>query len=152
MKAMNTTEDEFEPLIIALCCYWCSYTGADLAGTSRIQYPANIRIVRVQCTGMIHPELVIEALTHGADGVLVCGCHPGDCHYIDGNMRAKSRAEALELMMEDLGLEPERFRLEWVSASEGSRFAQVIREMVEQVKKVGPSSHRASRQRELVQA
>jgi F420-non-reducing hydrogenase iron-sulfur subunit len=139
---MNTDQDGFEPLIVALCCYWCSYTGADLAGTSRIQYPANVRIVRVQCTGMIHPDLVIEALTGGADGVLVCGCHPGDCHYLDGNVRAKSRAEAIEVMLQDFGLEAERFRLQWVSASEGARFAQVVSEMVEQVKKVGPSPYR----------
>ena len=139
---MNTDQDEFEPLIVALCCYWCSYTGADLAGTSRIQYPTNIRIVRVQCTGMIHPDLVIEALMGGADGVLVCGCHPGDCHYLDGNVRAKSRAEAIEVMLQDFGLEAERFRLQWVSASEGARFAQVVSEMVEQVRKVGPSPYR----------
>jgi F420-non-reducing hydrogenase iron-sulfur subunit len=141
---MASAEDSFEPLIVMLCCYWCSYTGADLAGTSRIQYPTNVRIVRVQCTGMIHPNLVIEALTGGADGVLVCGCHPGDCHYLEGNLRAKSRAEAIELMLEDFGLEPERFRLEWVSASEGPRFAEVVREMVEQVKRVGPSPYKVA--------
>jgi len=139
---MNTDHDDFEPVIIALCCYWCSYTGADLAGTSRIQYPTNVRIVRVQCTGMIHPNLVVEALTGGADGVLVCGCHPGDCHYLDGNLRAKARAEAIELMLREFGLEAERFRLQWVSASEGARFAQVVNEMVEQVRKVGPSPYR----------
>lgn len=141
---MSTETDSFEPLIINFCCYWCSYTGADLAGTSRIQYPPNARIVRVQCTGMIHPNLVIEALTGGADGVLVCGCHPGDCHYIEGNLRAKSRADAIDLMLQDFGLEPERFRLEWVSASEGPRFAQVVSEMVEQVRKVGPSPYRVA--------
>lgn len=141
---MNATDEQFEPLIITFCCYWCSYTGADLAGTSRIQYPPNIRIIRVQCTGMIHPNFVIEALTGGADGVLVCGCHPGDCHYIDGNVKAKARADAIDLMLEDFGLEPERFRLEWVSASEGQRFAQVVTEMVDQVKKVGPSPYRTT--------
>lgn len=136
---MTSGTDGFEPIIITFCCYWCSYTGADLAGTSRVQYPTNIRIIRVQCTGMIHPNLVIEALTGGADGVLVCGCHPGDCHYLEGNLRAKSRAEAIELMLQDFGLEPERFRIEWVSASEAQRFGQVTTEMVEQVRKVGPS-------------
>ncbi len=141
---MNSENDSFEPLIINFCCYWCSYTGADLAGTSRIQYPPNARIIRVQCTGMLHPNLVIEALTSGADGVLVCGCHPGDCHYIEGNIRAKSRADAIELMLEDFGLEPERFRLEWVSASEGPRYAEVVTSMVEQVKKVGPSPYRVA--------
>ena len=141
---MELENDTFDPLIIAFCCYWCSYTGADLAGTSRIQYPTNIRIIRVQCTGMIHPNLVIEALTGGADGVLILGCHPGDCHYIEGNLRAKDRANAIELMLQDFGLESERFRLEWVSASEGPRFAQVVTEMVEQVKKVGPSPYKVT--------
>jgi F420-non-reducing hydrogenase iron-sulfur subunit len=134
--------DEFEPKIIALCCNWCSYTGADLAGTSRIQYAPNVRVVRVMCSGMVHPNLVMDALTKGADGVIMCGCHIGDCHYMEGNVRAKARAEAIELMLQDFGLEPERFRLEWVSASEGPRFAQVMNEMVEQVKKVGPSPYR----------
>ena len=139
---MENDNGRFEPLIINFCCYWCSYTGADLAGTSRIQYPPNSRIVRVQCTGMLHPNLVIEALTSGADGVLVCGCHPGDCHYLEGNLRAKSRADAIELMLQDFGLEEDRFRLEWVSASEGPRFARVVTEMVERVRKLGPSPYR----------
>ena len=135
-------DDAFEPLIIAFCCNWCSYAGADLAGTSRLQYPANVRIVRVMCSGMVHPNLVIEALTRGADGVLMCGCHPGDCHYLEGNLKAEKRAEAIDLLLEDFGLEPERFRLEWISASEGARFAQVMNEMVEQVKGVGPSPYK----------
>jgi F420-non-reducing hydrogenase iron-sulfur subunit len=134
--------DDFEPKVIAICCNWCSYTGADLAGTSRIQYAPNVRVVRVMCSGMVHPNLVMDALTKGADGVIMCGCHIGDCHYMDGNTRAKARAEAIELMLQDFGLEPERYRLEWVSASEGPRFAQVMNEMVEQVKKVGPSPYR----------
>ncbi len=134
--------DGYEPLLLAFCCYWCSYTGADLAGTSRIQYPANVRILRVQCTGMVHPNLVIDALTNGADGVLICGCHPGDCHYRDGNLRAKARAEAIDLMLEDFALEPQRFRLEWVSASEAPRFAQVVRDMVDDLKKLGPSPYK----------
>jgi F420-non-reducing hydrogenase iron-sulfur subunit len=135
--------DEFEPLIIAFCCNWCSYAGADLAGTSRIQYPPNARIVRVMCTGMVHPNLVINALTRGADGVLICGCHIGDCHYLEGNMRAESRAEAIELMLEDFGLEPERFRLEWVSASEGGKFAEVMKDMADSVRALGPSPYAA---------
>ena len=133
---------EFEPLIVGFCCNWCSYAGADLAGTSRLQYPPNVRVIRVMCTGMIHPNLVIDALTKGADGVIICGCHIGDCHYISGNERAKDRAEAIDLMLEDYGLEPERFRLEWVSASEGPKFAQTMKEMVEAVKAVGPSPYR----------
>jgi len=135
--------DEFEPLIIAFCCNWCSYAGADLAGTSRIQYPPNARIVRVMCTGMVHPNLVINALTRGADGVLICGCHIGDCHYLEGNMRAESRAEAIELMLEDFGLEPERFRIEWVSASEGGKFAEVMKDMADSVRALGPSPYAA---------
>ncbi len=132
-------DNGFEPLIIAYCCYWCSYTAADLAGTSRLQYPPNVRIIRVQCSGMVHPNLVINSLTSGADGVLMCGCHPGDCHYREGNLAAEARAEAIYLMLEDFDLEPERYRLEWVSASEGPRFAEVITEMVEDIRKIGPN-------------
>jgi F420-non-reducing hydrogenase iron-sulfur subunit len=135
-------QDEFEPLIVGFCCNWCSYAGADLAGVSRLQYPPNIRIVRVMCSSMVHPNLVIEALTKGADGVLICGCHPGDCHYEDGNLKTEKRAEAIFLMLEDFGLEAERFRLEWVSASEGPKFAQVAKEFTEQVKKLGPSPYK----------
>ncbi|MHC4540742.1 MAG: hydrogenase iron-sulfur subunit, partial [Planctomycetota bacterium] len=126
--------EEFEPLIIGFCCNWCSYAGADLAGVSRLQYPPNLRVVRVMCSGMVHPNLVIDALTKGADGVIICGCHLGDCHYLEGNVKAENRKEAIELMLEDFGIEPERFRLEWISASEGPRFAEVIREMTESVR------------------
>ena len=139
---MNNSEEKFEPLIIGFCCNWCSYAGADLAGTSRLQYPPNIRIIRVMCSGMVHPNLVIDALTKGADAVLICGCHPGDCHYQEGNLKAEKRAEAIELLLEDFGLEPERFRLEWVSASEGPKFAKVITEMTETVRALGPSPYR----------
>lgn len=135
-------EQAFEPLIIGLCCNWCSYAGADLAGVSRIQYPPSIRVIRVMCSGMVHASLVIDALTKGADGVLMCGCHPGDCHYQEGNLRAEKRAEAIRLMLADFGLEEERFRLEWVSAAEGPRFAQIVREFTEQVRKLGPSPYR----------
>jgi F420-non-reducing hydrogenase iron-sulfur subunit len=135
-------EESFEPLIVGFCCNWCSYAGADLAGVSRQQYPPNLRIIRVMCSGMVHPNLVIDALTKGADGVLVCGCHIGDCHYLDGNVKAENRKEAIELMLEDFGIEPERFRLEWVSASEGPRFAEVVREMTETVRTLGPSMYK----------
>ena len=135
-------EDAFEPLIVSFCCNWCSYAGADLAGVSRLQYPPNIRIVRVMCSGMVHPNLVIDALTKGADGVLICGCHPGDCHYKEGNLKAEKRAEAIILMLEDFGLEEARFRLEWVSASEGPRFAQVAREFTKKIKELGPSPYK----------
>jgi len=133
------SSETFEPLIITFCCNWCSYAGADLAGVSRLQYPPNIRIIRVMCSGMVHPNLVIDALTKGADGVLICGCHPGDCHYQEGNLKAEARADAIKLMMQDFGIEEERFRLEWVSASEAPRFAQVVTDMVGQVKALGPS-------------
>ena len=133
---------EFEPLIVGFCCSWCSYAGADLAGVSRIQYPPCIRIIRVMCSGMIHPNLVIDALTKGADGVLLCGCHPGDCHYQDGNLKAQKRADAITLMLEDFGIEADRFRLEWVSAAEGPRFAKVVTEFTEQVRKLGPNPNR----------
>ena len=136
-------EEEFEPTIIAFCCNWCSYAGADLAGVSRLQYPPNLRVIRVMCSGMVHPNLVIDALTKGADGGVICGCHPGDCHYLEGNLKAENRKEAIELMLEDFGLEPERFRLEWVSASEGPRFAEVARDMTETLSSLGPSPYRA---------
>lgn len=136
---IETQEEEFEPLIIAFCCNWCSYTGADLAGTSRLQYPPNIRIIRVMCSGMVHPNLVIDALSKGVDGVIMCGCHPGDCHYLEGNLKAQNRADAIFLLLEDLGIEYERYRLEWVSASEGQKFAETMREFTESVKSLGPS-------------
>jgi F420-non-reducing hydrogenase iron-sulfur subunit len=133
----------FDPLIIGFCCNWCSYAGADLAGVSRLQYPTSLRIIRVMCSGMVHPNLVIDALNRGADGVLICGCHIGDCHYIDGNRRTEKRAEAIQLMLEDFGIEAGRFALEWVSAAEGPRFAQVVTDFTEQVRKLGPNPNRA---------
>jgi len=130
---------DFDPLIIAFCCNWCAYAGADLAGVSRQQYPTSVRIIRVMCSGMVHPNLVIDALTRGADGVVMCGCHPGDCHYQEGNLRAQKRADAIGLMLEDFGIERERFRLEWVSASEGARFAGVMRQVTDEIRRLGPS-------------
>jgi F420-non-reducing hydrogenase iron-sulfur subunit len=133
------TKSEFQPKIVGFLCNWCSYAGADLAGVSRIQYPPNLRIVRVMCSGRIHPALILEAFRNGADGVLVAGCHLGDCHYISGNYKAKNRVLMLKKVLEQLGLEPERLRLEWVGASEGDRFAKVIKDMTEEIKKLGPS-------------
>jgi len=131
---------EFEPKIIGFLCNWCSYAGADLAGVSRIQYPPNIRIIRVMCSGRIDPTFVLEALKDGADGVLIAGCHlPSDCHYISGNFKALRRITLLKKVLQDFGIEPERVRLEWVSASEGDKFATVVRDMVEQIKKLGPN-------------
>jgi F420-non-reducing hydrogenase iron-sulfur subunit len=134
---------EFEPRIVGFLCNWCAYAGADLAGVSRIQYPPNLRVVRVMCSGRIDPAFVLEAFRSGADGVLVAGCHPGDCHYISGNFKAYRRILMLKKLLEQFGLESERLRLEWVSASEGDRFATVIKDMVKVIKKLGPSPIRA---------
>ena len=134
----------FEPKIIGFLCNWCSYAGADLAGVSRIQYPPNIRIIRVMCSGRIDPAFVLEAFKDGADGVLVAGCHlPSDCHYISGNFKAMRRINLLKRVLKDFGIEPERLRLEWVSASEGDKWAAVVRSMVEDLKKLGPSPVKA---------
>jgi F420-non-reducing hydrogenase iron-sulfur subunit len=133
----------FEPRIIGFLCNWCSYAGADLAGVSRFQYPPNLRVIRVMCSGRVHPSYILEAFRDGADGVLVAGCHtPNDCHYISGNFKAERRVAMLKKLLTQLGLEPERLRLEWISASEGEKFAHVIREMVADVKKLGPNSIR----------
>jgi F420-non-reducing hydrogenase iron-sulfur subunit len=139
----SAVQQGFEPVILALACNWCSYAGADLAGISRCQYPTNVRIIRVMCSGMVHPNLVIEALTKGADGVVMCGCHPGDCHYQDGNLKAERRAEAITLMLQDFGIEEERFKLAWVSASEGPQFAKLMTDFTEQIKRLGPSPYRS---------
>ncbi len=137
------TDPEFTPKIVGFLCNWCSYAGADLAGVSRIQYPPTLRIVRVMCSGRIHPIFILEAFKKGADGVLVAGCHDGDCHYLSGNYKAQNRVSLLKKVLEQFGLEPERLRLEWVSASEGDRFATVIKDMTEEIKKLGPSPLKA---------
>ncbi len=130
---------EFEPKIIGFLCNWCSYAGADLAGVSRIQYPPNIRIIRVMCSGRVDPVIILEMLANGADGVIVTGCHPGDCHYVEGNLYEERKIKMLKKLITLTGLEVGRLRLEWVSATEGQRFAQVVTEFTEQVKKLGPS-------------
>ena len=132
----------FEPKILAFSCNWCSYAAADLAGTSRIQYPTNLRIIRVMCSGMVHPNMVTEAFQLGADGVLVMGCHLGECHYQDGNQRAKARLSVIEEMLSLLGLEQERFRLVWCSSAESERFAAIAREITDTLKGIGPSVYR----------
>ncbi len=135
-----TEKDGVEPKIIGFLCNWCSYAGADLAGVSRIQYPPNIRIIRVMCSGRIDPAFILEAFKDGADGVLVGGCHlPSDCHYISGNFKAVRRINLLKKVLGEFGIEPERVRLEWISASEGDKFAAVVRDMTEQIRKLGPS-------------
>jgi F420-non-reducing hydrogenase iron-sulfur subunit len=131
---------EYEPKLIGFLCNWCSYAGADLAGVSRFQYPPNLRIIRVMCSGRVHPAHILEAFRDGADGVLVAGCHiPTDCHYISGNFKAQRRVAMVKRLMEQLGIDPRRLRLEWISAAEGDKFAKTIREMTEDLKKLGPS-------------
>jgi len=130
---------EFEPKIIGFLCNWCSYAGADLAGVSRIQYPPNIRIIRVMCSGRVDPVIILEMFANGADGVIVTGCHPGDCHYVEGNLYEERKIKMLKKLVPLTGLEPDRLRLEWVSAAEGQRFAQIVTEFTEQIRKLGPS-------------
>jgi len=129
---------EFEPKIVGFLCRWCSYAGADLAGTNRLKYPSNISSIRVNCSGRIDPTLVMKALALGADGVLIAGCHPGDCHYTNGNIKTLRRFKLLQKMLDQFGIERERVRLEWISAAEGDRYAQVVRNMTEQVRSLGP--------------
>jgi len=131
--------DSFEPKIVFFCCNWCSYAGADLAGTSRMQYSPNIRVIRVMCSGRVNPLFVIKALSIGADGVLVLGCHPGDCHYIEGNYKTMRRIPLLKKMLKQLGIDEERVRLEWVSASEGAKFAEVADGFTQSIRELGPS-------------
>jgi len=131
---------EYEPKLVGFLCNWCSYAGADLAGVSRFQYPPNLRVIRVMCSGRVHPAYILEAFKDGADGVLVAGCHiPTDCHYISGNFKAQRRVAMVKKLMEQLGIEPERLRLEWISAAEGDKFAKTIRDMTADLKRLGPS-------------
>jgi F420-non-reducing hydrogenase iron-sulfur subunit len=132
----------FEPKIVAFLCNWCSYRGADLAGTSRIKSAPNVRPIRVMCSGRVEPDFILKALQAGADGVLVLGCHPGDCHYLEGNYKTVRRMALLKNMLSQLGIEDERVRLEWVSASESGRFASITGEMTEQVRQLGPLTRR----------
>ncbi len=128
----------FEPKIIAFCCNWCSYAAADLAGISRMAYPHNVRIIRVMCSGMVHPENVMDGLRRGADGVMILGCHLGECHYQEGNYTAKSRFEMIMELMDDFGYERERFAIQWVSSAEPDRFVAAIAEMTESLRELGP--------------
>ena len=128
----------FEPRIVAFFCNWCTYMAADLAGTSRMKFAPNARVIRVMCSGRIDPQFVMEAFAKGADGVLIGGCHPGDCHYQEGNYKALRRVHLLKRVLADLGIEEQRFRLEWISASEGDKVRTVINEMVQQVRALGP--------------
>ncbi|TDA25521.1 MAG: methyl-viologen-reducing hydrogenase subunit delta [Archaeoglobi archaeon] len=130
---------DFEPKIVVYACNWCTYAATDLAGTSRMSYPENVRIIRVMCSGRVDPQFVLQAFADGADGVIVAGCHPpADCHYIEGNYKAFRRFELFKKVLETFGIEKERFRLEWISAAEASRWVQVVNEMVAELKKLGP--------------
>lgn len=132
-------EKTWEPKVLAFLCRWCSYAGADLTGSSRINYPANVRILRVPCSGRVDPLFILKALRSGMDGVLVSGCHPGDCHYTAGNYHARRKFIILSRLLEYVGLDPRRVQFSWVSAAEGDKFAQVVREVVADVKELGPN-------------
>ncbi len=131
--------EAFEPRIVAFLCNWCTYAGADLAGTSRLQYPPNVRIIRLMCSGALDPAYVLKALLEGADGVFIGGCHPGDCHYQNGNYKARRRVALLHKILEQTGFDPDRVWLRWISASEGRLFAQTMTEMVDAIRAKGPS-------------
>lgn len=135
---MGKAISKFEPQVLAFTCNWCSYAGADLAGTSRFSYPTNVRIIRVMCSGRVDPVFIFKAFETGSDGVLVSGCHPGECHYISGNLKAEERVKATKQLLEMLGLEPERLRLEWISAAEGGKFSRVVSEFTEDLRQIGP--------------
>jgi F420-non-reducing hydrogenase iron-sulfur subunit len=128
----------WEPRIVAFFCNWCTYTAADLAGVSRMKYAANVRTIRLMCSGRVDPQFIMDAFAKGADGVLIGGCHPGDCHYGEGNYKMLRRFQLLQRMLGDLGIEPARLRLEWISAAEGDKVKTVINEMVDQVRALGP--------------
>ena len=131
-------DNGFEPKLVGFLCRWCTYQGADLAGTSRMEYPPNLIPIRVMCSGRVDSSFVLDAFSRGADGVLIFGCHPGDCHYQEGNYKAMRRYNLLVKMLEQFGIEKERVRLDWVSASEGERFTEIVKEATEQIKNLGP--------------
>ncbi len=128
----------FEPKIIAFCCHWCSYAAADMAAILRRSYPPNLRIIRVMCSGMVHPNLVLEAFQQGADGVMILGCPLGECHYREGNYKALERAEMIKELLQDIGYEPERFQVAWCSASEAEKFVEAVSKMIRRIKALGP--------------
>lgn len=138
-EAVRADNQQFEPLIVAFCCNWCSYAGADLAGTSRLNYPANVRIIRVPCSCRVNPNFVLRAFQRGADGVVIAGCHPGDCHYSTGNYFTRRRFTLFANLLEYVGIEKERFKVEWISAAEGNKFAAVMNEVLEKIHNLGPN-------------
>jgi len=129
---------DWTPRIVAFFCNWCTYTAADLAGVSRLKYAANVRVIRLMCSGRVDPQFILDALRKGADGVLIGGCHPGDCHYVEGNYKMLRRFQLLNRMLSDMGIEPERVRLEWISAAEGEKVKKVVNEMTQKLIKLGP--------------
>jgi F420-non-reducing hydrogenase iron-sulfur subunit len=134
-----TEKGNWEPKITGFLCNWCSYAGADLAGTSRLEYPPNVKIIRVPCSGRVNPLFIIKCLMNGADGVLISGCHIGDCHYSEGNFYARRRFTVLKKLLGYLGIDPRRFQMSWVSASEGDKWARVVKELTEEIKQAGPN-------------
>ena len=137
-ETTKPSNGSWSPSIVAFFCNWCTYTAADLAGVSRMKYAPNIRVIRLMCSGRVDPQFVLEAFSKGADGVLIGGCHPNDCHYAEGNYKCLRRFRLLRRMVSDLGIEPQRFRLEWISAAEGDKVRQVVNEMVGQLQALGP--------------
>jgi F420-non-reducing hydrogenase iron-sulfur subunit len=144
MHQLEARKDGFEPVIVGFFCNWCSYAGADAAGIARMKYPPNLRMVRVMCSGRVDERLVLKAFVLGADGVLVCGCHPGDCHYQRGNLSARRRVTGLRLFLQAVGIGGDRLRLEWISASEGPKVVRTATSFVETLKQLGPSPFRRS--------
>lgn len=140
MSSVEKVEkEEFKPLIVAFCCNWCSYAGADLAGTSRLNYPANVKIIRVPCSCRVNTNFIIRAFQKGADGVVIAGCHPGDCHYSTGNYYTRRRFSVFIILLEYMGIEKERFKIDWISAAEANKFATVMNEVLENVHRLGPN-------------
>jgi coenzyme F420-reducing hydrogenase delta subunit len=137
-----TGDADYDPKVVGFLCNWCCYAGADLAGVSRFQYPTNIRVIRVMCSGTVEPEMVLEAFIRGADGVFIGGCHIGDCHYATGNHHTEMKLKLMQKLIERSGFEPARLRLEWVSAAEGQRFSEVMKEFVDKLKALGPTEAR----------
>ena len=129
----------YSPTIVAFLCNWCAYTGADLAGTSRLRYAPNIRVIRIMCSGRIEPTFILKAFKEGADGVLICGCHPGDCHYQEGNYKCLRRFRLIEKFVQQMGIEKDRLKLEWISASEGKQFAELVNNMTKTLLVLGPA-------------
>jgi len=142
---MSDRNAPFEPKIVAFLCRWCSYAGADLAGVSRMEYPPNVVPMRVNCSGRVDAEMVLTAIEKGADGVLIGGCHPGDCHYVSGNYKTRRRVALIQRALTEIGIDPRRVRLEWISASEGNKFQQTMVEYTELIRDLGPSPVRLAR-------